>query len=60
MKFGVSGWKNLYLEYIGSDRRIFTEEVDPRGLQRTIAGLVKRIFKKVLGLVLFKLEAHLV
>ena len=30
MKSGVSGWQNLYLEHIGSDRRIFSEEVDPK------------------------------
>ena len=28
VKFGVSGWQNLYLEHIGSDRRICSEEVD--------------------------------
>ena len=30
VKSGVSGWQNLYLEHIGSDRRIFSEEVDPK------------------------------
>ena len=30
VRSGVSGWQNLYLEHIGSDRRIFSEEVDPK------------------------------
>ena len=30
VKSGVSGWQNLYLEHIGSDRRIFSEKVDPK------------------------------
>ena len=30
VKSGVSGWQNLYLEHMGSDRRIFSEEVDPK------------------------------
>ena len=29
-KSGVSGWQILYLEHTGSDRRIFSEEVDPK------------------------------
>ena len=38
VKSGVSGWQNLYLEHIGSDRRIFSQNPHPMSCKMSRRG----------------------